>query len=144
MTSTTNDFVTDRVRCWYYTEQNSMASIGRGYANFVVSDKRNVRTEQGDLALVVAKHGDKYLAHVSQVTRANLENKTEKHAETWGETWLANAGGDQSRLTVHAVRHLTRIHDITDYVNSRGVGFGQSGVSMNARFDLVAHLIFLG
>ena len=27
MTSTTNDFVTDRVRCWYYTEQNSMALL---------------------------------------------------------------------------------------------------------------------
>ena len=147
MTST-NDFVIDRIRCWYYTDVNPLSSIGAGYANFVVSDRRNVRTEHGDIALVVSKvvRNDRvtYLAHVSQVTSACLENKLEKHAETWGTNWLNLAQQSPERLTVHAVRHLTRIHDITDYVALKGVQFGQSGVSNDYRFDLVAHLLYLG
>ena len=145
--TTTNAFVTDKIRCWYYSgvDNDNQGSLALGYGFNLISDARQTRTANGDFALVIAKvydaDGVKYLAHVSVVTDAGLDNPKETFLSVWGRNGLQLP---HERTSVHRVVNLTRIHDITDYIKTNNVEMGQAGVEMKDREGLLQHLLIRG
>ena len=140
MNSVTNAYTQDRIRNWYYTTSTSDVDMGAGYVRGYVSDAKQSRANVNDLALVIAHYGDRYFAHVSQITEKNAGG-IELNTEVFGRTSAYKA---VSPVYVHGVRHLTKVWDITDYVKSNQLKFSQAGLDLSQREALVYELIFRG
>ena len=141
MKTTISAYTQDKIRCWYYSTDTSDLDLGIGYVHSLVSDARNTRAEAGDVALVIARKGTRFYAHVSQITEAQLS-----YSKLINELVFGRNGGynPTSRTVVHQVRHLTKVHDITDWVGATGAEFDQTGIKMALRENLMYELIFLG